>query len=176
MIDFPGSPSNGQVATLGDNKYIWNSSTSQWKSYNTIDTFVAPVTFSNTVGIGASNPGSYQLYVTGSLYVSTTITEGSSIKVKENIRPITNGLDTVLQLNGYVYDRKDRSTVDEPGLIAEEVEQVLPNVVSHNEDGSVEGVQYTKVIAYLIESIKELKTELDETKKQLQALETTSTL
>lgn len=49
MIDFPASPTNGQVATLGDNKYIWNSTTSQWKAYNVIDTFAAGVTFNSTI-------------------------------------------------------------------------------------------------------------------------------
>lgn len=38
MIDFPASPTNGQIIVLGDNKYIWNSTTSQWKSYNAVAT------------------------------------------------------------------------------------------------------------------------------------------
>lgn len=48
MIDFPSTPTNGQLLTLGDNKYIWNSATSQWKSYGVIDTFPAAVTFNST--------------------------------------------------------------------------------------------------------------------------------
>lgn len=49
MIDFPASPTNGQVITLGDNKYIWNSTTSQWKNYNVLDSFPSAVTFNGTI-------------------------------------------------------------------------------------------------------------------------------
>jgi len=51
------------------------------------------------------------------------------------------------------------------GFIAEEVEQVLPNVVSKTEDGTPMGVQYTKIIAYLVESVKELKAQIEVLKK-----------
>jgi hypothetical protein len=93
-----------------------------------------------------------------------SLTETSSIAVKENIDPITGALSIVDKLKGYVYDRTDTGRQREAGLIAEEVEKVLPNVVSKNADGEAEGIQYTKIIAYLVESIKELKTEIDNLK------------
>jgi hypothetical protein len=93
-----------------------------------------------------------------------TITENSSIVYKENVTPIANALDAVMQLVGGTYDRKNNSTKNEAGLIAEEVDKILPNLVKHREDGSAEGIQYTKLTAYLVEAIKSLKAEIDELK------------
>ena len=112
---------------------------------------------------GLSSSGAFT--VGGNLTVTGTITESSSITLKENINPITDALTIISKLTGYTYDRKDGSAKHQAGLIAEEVEQVLPNVVSYDNDNNPSGVQYTKIIAYLVESIKELKAELNSLKK-----------
>lgn len=95
---------------------------------------------------------------------ATAFTETSSIALKENINPISDGLSSILSLSGVTYDRKDGSYKKEAGLIAEDVYQVLPNLVSLNKEGYPEGINYTKLTAYLIEAVKELKTELDSLK------------
>jgi hypothetical protein len=100
---------------------------------------------------------------TGTLTV-VGITESSSITLKENVNPINNALDAVLQLVGVTYDRRDGSTKGEAGLIAEEVNKVIPNIVSKDKDGNPEGIHYTKLTAYLIESIKSLKEEINQLK------------
>lgn len=97
--------------------------------------------------------------IAGSCYVGGTVNcaalvETSSIAYKENVTPIDNALDKVLQLVGVTYDRKDGSTKGEAGLIKEEVEKVIPNIVSGD------GINYTKLTAYLVEAIKELKDEI----------------
>ena len=89
------------------------------------------------------------------------MTETSSITFKENVNPISNALDNITKLVGVTYDRKDGSAKQKAGLIAEEVEQVLPNVVQKDNDGNPSSIAYTNLIAYLIESIKELKQEID---------------
>jgi hypothetical protein len=91
---------------------------------------------------------------------ASSITETSSIVYKENINPIQNALDKILQLDGVTYDRKDGSSVMEAGLIKEEVEKILPNVTQGD------GIQYTKLTAYLIEAVKSLTKEINELKKQ----------
>jgi hypothetical protein len=96
----------------------------------------------------------------GNMTLTGTLTENSSETIKENINPIKNALDLVSQLSGVTYDRKDGSVKKRAGLIAEEVDKVLPNVVQKDSDGNPSGIQYTNLIAYLIESIKELKTEI----------------
>lgn len=90
----------------------------------------------------------------------TSITETSSIVYKENVTPIENALDAILQLVGVTYDRKDGSSKDEAGLIAEDTAKILPNLVTYK-NGKPEGINYTKLTAYLIESVKTLKKELD---------------
>jgi hypothetical protein len=100
---------------------------------------------------------------TGTLTV-TALTESSSITLKENVNPLTNALDSILQLCGVSYDRRDGSRKNEVGLIAEEVNKIIPNLVTKSASGDPEGIQYTKLTAYLVEAIKSLKAEIDELK------------
>lgn len=101
---------------------------------------------------------------TGTLTV-TAITESSSITLKENINPIENALESILKLTGVVYDRKDGSRKNEAGLIAEDVDMVLPNLVTRNAQGKPEGINYTKLSAYLIEAIKTIERNIQELKR-----------
>ena len=123
-----------------------------------------------TDNVTSSSTGTGTLVVTGGVGVSgqvtcgtlsaTTITETSSIALKENVKPIENALESVLMLMGVIYDRKDGSSYNEAGLIAEQVNEVLPDLVTKDETGKPLGIKYTKLTAYLIESIKELKQEI----------------
>lgn len=108
-----------------------------------------------------SSVGSYTLQVSGNIYLSGTLTEASSIKLKENIKPITNALDVVCKLEGVTYDKKDGSSYNEPGFIAERVAEVIESLVDRDEEGNPIGVKYNKTIAYLVEAVKELKAEID---------------
>jgi len=122
-------------------------------------------TLSN-VGIGTTNPTS-KLYVLGDATIvgTTTVTalvETSSIALKENINPIENALDKILQLNPVTYDRKNNISKNEAGLIAEEVNEVLPNIVTKDGNGNPEGINYTKLSVYLIDAIKTLQKEIED--------------
>lgn len=97
---------------------------------------------------------------TGTL-TATALVESSSIALKENISPIENALDSILKLSGVIYDRKDGSYKNEAGLIAEDVNQVLPNLVSKDKDGNPYGINYSKFSAYLIEAVKEIYQEIN---------------
>ena len=119
----------------------------------------------STGGPDATLNGTAWMTLTSSeMVINGTLTELSTIAIKENVNPITNALDAVMKLVGVTYDRRDGSHNNEAGLIAEEVDKILPNIVSHRQDGSAEGVQYTKLTAYLIEAVKALKAEIDELK------------
>lgn len=98
------------------------------------------------------------------LQVNGTITETSSIALKENVAPIDNALESILQLVGVTYDRKDGSTKNEAGLIAEDVNNVIPNVVAKDANGNPSGINYSRLSAYLIEAVKTLKEEIDSLK------------
>jgi len=98
---------------------------------------------------------------------STTI---SDERLKTDIEKIENATDKVSQLNGYTFTYK-ADGVKSAGVIAQEVEKVLPSAVREKElplkmdDGvAYKTVQYDQIIGLLIESIKELKQEINELK------------
>jgi hypothetical protein len=97
----------------------------------------------------------------------TAFAGSSDIRKKENIVRIDNALEKVLQIGGYTYNFKndDRKIT---GVIAQELEQVLPEAVYEIDDealgGKSKAVRYGNIVGLLIEAIKELKTELDEIK------------
>jgi hypothetical protein len=96
----------------------------------------------------------------GGQMTAATIVETSSIAFKENVNPIEDALNKVMQLVGVTYDRKDIAK-HEAGLIAEDVNKIIPELVSKDADGNPHGIQYTKLTAYLIEAVKSLKNEID---------------
>ena len=115
--------------------------------------------YSGAVVVGGSTwDGSCKLQVNG------TITETSSIALKENINPIDDALDKIMQLVGVTYDRKDGSVKSEAGLIAERVNEVIPEIVAKDQEGKVVGIHYSRLTAYLLEAIKTLKGEINELK------------
>jgi hypothetical protein len=101
---------------------------------------------------------------TGTL-TATILVESSSIALKENFRPIEDALDKILNLTGMIYDRKDGSQKDEAGMIAEDVNSVIPNVVGKDDQGRPATIAYQRLTAYLIEAVKSLKLEIDQLKR-----------
>ena len=95
---------------------------------------------------------------------STTVSDRN---LKHDIERIDNALEKICQLGGYTftYNKDDRKGA---GLIAQEVEEVLPSAVTETEILNVEGVhkvlEYDQVHGLIIEAIKELKAEIDELK------------
>lgn len=79
----------------------------------------------------------------------------SDVRVKENIETISNGLSLVTSLRGVTYNKIGREKV-KVGVIAQEVEEVLPHVVTTDEDG-MKAVDYGNMVAVLIEAVKELE-------------------
>ncbi len=126
------------------------------------------------VGIGTNSP-SQVLHVVGNILASGTITP-SDIRYKTNIHIIPNAIYKLMQLNGVYYHLRSEefpqmgfSANEQVGLIAQEVEAVMPNVVITNVDG-YKGVDYAKLVPLLIESIKELNKKLEEQQKQIELL------
>jgi hypothetical protein len=96
------------------------------------------------------------------LQVEGDITSVSDVRTKENIRTIENAISLVYNMRGVRYNKLG-SNDSKVGVIAQEVEEVLPEVVHTNEDG-MKSVDYGKMVGVLIEAIKDLKAELDELK------------
>jgi len=102
----------------------------------TTQTFAGNKTFSNTV-------------------TAATFTETSSIALKQNIEPLKSGLEKILQLTPVSYERKSNNK-NEIGLIAEDVAEVMPELVSFDEEGKPVGIHYSKLSVLLIQALKEL--------------------
>jgi hypothetical protein len=100
----------------------------------------------------------------GNMTIAGTLTENSDRSLKTNIQTIPNALEKTLQLRGVEYDRISTNK-HEIGLIAQEVEQIFPELVS--EANGIKSVAYSKVVSILIESIKELKQEIDTLREQI---------
>ena len=135
-----------------------------------VSTFNGPIIVTDTSPSLSTSTGA--LRIAGGIGIGGRVTalqivETSSIAFKENVNPITNALAYITQLLGVTYDRIDQSSKNEAGLIAEDVDKILPNLVVKDEHGNANGVQYTKVVAYLIEAIKEQQIQIDELKKKV---------
>ena len=87
----------------------------------------------------------------------------SDESLKENVTTITRALDKVTQLRGVNFDWID-SGKSATGVIAQEIEAVLPEVVSEDDNG-IKHVAYGNLVGVLIEAIKELKAEIEDLKK-----------
>ena len=120
---------------------------------------------------GSAGTAIWTIGNTGDCTAAGEVTANSDIRLKTNIKTIENGLDKVLQLRGVEYDRIDIER-HQIGVIAQEVEKVLPDVVHTGEDG-IKSVAYGNIVAVLIESIKELKGEVSELRAELNELKGT---
>ena len=107
----------------------------------------------------------------GTFTGDVTANTSSDIRLKENIVKIPNALDKVLNISGNTFTWKDgfeevhSKTGMDIGVIAQEIENILPDIVVTRHNG-YKGVQYEKLVALLIEAIKELKNEIDELKNR----------
>jgi len=109
--------------------------------------------------------------VTGSVTASGDVIAFSDKRVKTNIKTIDNGLQKVLNLRGVSYNRTDiDDNSDKIGVIAQEVKEVLPEVVKYNKEDDKYGVDYGKMAGVFIEAIKELKAEVDSLKQEIKEL------
>ncbi|NDF49743.1 MAG: tail fiber domain-containing protein [Betaproteobacteria bacterium] len=90
---------------------------------------------------------------------ATTVTASSDIKFKINIKDIENPLETVLKMRGVTFDRIDTGEKNILGFIAQELKEVLPNVVYESDNGL--SISYQNITALLVEAIKQLNRKMD---------------
>jgi len=96
----------------------------------------------------------------------------SDERLKDNITPISEPLYKLSKVGGYTFDWNDKQDTykgHDVGVIAQEIEEVLPQVVTTRGNG-YKAVKYEKIVPLLIESIKELKQEVDEIKQKCDCL------
>jgi hypothetical protein len=104
---------------------------------------------------------------TGTL-TSTVVTASSDEKLKTNIHTISDPIDVISNLRGVSFDRKDTGLKDF-GVIAQEIEQVIPEVVHIDNDG-FRSVSYNSIIGFLIEGMKQQQSKISDLEEKIQKL------
>ena len=96
----------------------------------------------------------------GAATFNNNVTAFSDERLKDNIETLEDGLDKVEQLRGVTYTRDDR---EEIGVIAQEVEKILPEIVlTADDEMGTKSVDYSRITAVLIEAVKELSAKVKE--------------
>lgn len=127
----------------------------------------------DSLGVGTASSGT-----AGEIRASNAVTAyySSDARLKENITNISDALTKVSKINGVEYDWTDEYIQNhggedgyfvrkhDVGLIAQEVEQILPEIVAENNEG-YKAIKYERVVALLVEAVKELKAEIEDLKK-----------
>ncbi len=126
----------------------------------------------NNIGIGTSNPGQ-KLDVVGNANISGNVTaagyfHSSDATLKRNIQT-ASGLSTIEKLRGVTFTWKE-SGEKAAGVIAQEVEKVLPEAVQTDKQG-LKSVDYDQLIAPLIEAVKEQQKIIEQQDTRIKRLE-----
>jgi len=119
------------------------------------DTIYLPQTYSDTV-----SPVNKDLYID---YTGRLGYNPSSIKTKKNIKDIT-GTERIYDLRPVSFEDK-KSNIKCQGLIAEEVEKIMPELVSYDKQKKPETVNYSRLITPMLKEIQKLKKEIENLKK-----------
>lgn len=173
-MSFPTSPVNGQQAVVNNITYVYASATTSWKRVvtagasgggaaiavqndtSTAVTYYVQMSSINTGTLSTSTVSATKLYFTpnnGTLN-ATTFNSLSDISQKSNVSVISNGLEIVEALRGVTFDWTDGSG-GSAGLIAQDVELWLPQLVNIGPDG-VKNLNYSGIIGALVEAVKTL--------------------
>ena len=145
---------------------------------NTTDPNQTNIRMTTNLMIGADSAPATELHVTGDGVFTGNITAyySSDISLKDNIRPIESAIFKVQQIRGVTFDWNEKSNKlqqekgHDVGLIAQEVEKVLPEVVQIREDG-IKAISYEKVVPLLVEAIKEQQVTIENLTKRIELLE-----
>jgi hypothetical protein len=122
------------------------------------------------VGIGTTNPG-YTLHVNGSVAGNGAYIALSDIRFKKDVQDLVGSLAKVLAIRGVSYkwiDEERNGSGTQYGVIAQEIEKILPDIVVTGSDG-IKRVKYDDLIPLIIEALKAEKSSKDAEISQLKA-------
>ena len=157
------------ITTQTDSKYLRS---------NANDTATGIITLSNSTASTTKTTGA--LVVTGGVGVSGALNVGGDVvayassdeRLKDNIELISNPIEKVQSLKGVTWNWNENAdelqqSLPNVGVIAQDVEKVLPQLVTDRDNG-FKGVDYAKLTGLLIEAIKEQQKQIDELKSKIQ--------
>jgi hypothetical protein len=173
---------NIRLSNLADNTFAWgyNDTFEATDLINTPNAFLVFPYAEGNMGINTLDPDNgHRLDVKGIIRCSDW--EPSDIRLKKHIKNINQAIEQIDELNGiyFKWDKKlpNEATPDSSsdkkqiGLIAQEVEKVLPQLVSTASADGYKSIDYGRLNAVLLEAIKELKIEQDQLERQIGILE-----
>lgn len=149
---------NGFLTLFADPTSSLHATTKQYVDNYSVPrtggSFTGNVTIPNLTISGSSLTATGATITCYQLTASFDITLSSDARLKEDVRTISDALDLIKRLRGVSYVRKDtkKSSV---GVIAQEVEDVIPSLV-HTDDDGFKSVAYANMVGILIEAVKEL--------------------
>ena len=163
-LDVSGSITLGGTAitSTAAELNILDGVTSTASELNLVDGITAGTVSASKAVIVDSNKdisGFRNISNTGTITASGDITAFSDERLKSDIETIDNALDKVMNMRGVSYTKQAEKGI---GVIAQEIEKVLPEVVT---DGEYKSVAYGNIVGVLMEAIKEQQKQIDELKK-----------
>jgi hypothetical protein len=181
-LDIHSQGAGGVLSTLTAERNgglrISTESSAGWLAFNTGSagtTERCRISNSGGFSIGTTaNPGAGAIFATGDI----TAFYSSDIRLKKDIEPISEPIKKLMEISGVTYKWNEEYLKDndvdgyfvretEVGVIAQEVEKVLPEVVATRENG-YKAVRYEKLVALLIEAVKDQQHQIDELKARLE--------
>jgi hypothetical protein len=124
------------------------------------------------VAIGADSDTptlDYKLTVEGDIKATGTILQSSDIRLKEDIMPVDNAIDRLNSIDGTIYKLKGIPG-NKIGVIAQEVQKAVPEVVSEDRNGYL-SVDYNGLVGLLISAVNEQNSIINDLEQRLSALE-----
>jgi hypothetical protein len=163
---------NGIMYDSGGNGGVYREANGRWYWYHNVG--------NNSMGIGSSaTSSSYRLYINDNGFIANMYANAyyyaSDRKFKENINTISGALDLVEKFRGVTYTKKgDEEQKLHMGVIAQEVEEIFPSLVTKTKDHNEEeylSVSYGNMAGLFIEAFREMKEKLNEANKRIEMLE-----
>jgi len=143
-----------------------NLNSTQFLRSDANDTYTGTLTVTGDINQDGNLAVDGALTVTGDI---TTAYSSSDLRLKDNLKVIGNPLEKIANISGYTFNYKDKPRETIPGVVAQEVEKILPGVVfDHERDGETyKAVRYDQLIPLLIEGIKELTEKVNDLEGKL---------
>jgi hypothetical protein len=169
------SVATGATANVGDVTLSGTQTISGNKTFSGNTSASGPISQSNTTQSTNKSSGAFKTL--GGVGIAKTLNVGEDVvayassdkRYKDNLQAITNPIDKVKSLTGYTFTWNDKHEQfngnDDIGVVAQEVEKVFPEIVDTRDNG-YKAVKYEKMVAVLIEAIKDQQKQIDELKEK----------
>ena len=134
-------------------------------------TCISTYVFTSLHYYGTSSSSNIYIGQSGNtVHVRGKLSEGSDARLKKNIETLPSALQKILSLRGVSYYRKDREDLSpQIGVIAQEVEKIYPELV-HTDENGYKSVEYSNLVAPLIEAVKAQQAQIEDLKKKVASL------